>query len=87
MANDYNALGPWVAPLASIRVLRSTFTVVISVLLLNCLIALLNLKVEAANQRVSIFCLVLHIRQFDLIFTISESKHMGSPDGRNAGRN
>ena len=57
MANDFSSLDPWIGSLVSIRILRSIFTVIISILLLNCLIALLNLKVEEANRRVGL-CLL-----------------------------
>ncbi|KAL0953213.1 hypothetical protein HGRIS_004467 [Hohenbuehelia grisea] len=50
MSNDFNSLDPWKADMVAIRILRAIFTVTVSILLLNCLIALLNLKVEAASQ-------------------------------------
>ncbi|KAJ8469516.1 hypothetical protein ONZ45_g16864 [Pleurotus djamor] len=51
MSNDFNSLDPWKDELVTIRILRAIFTVVVSILLLNCLIALLNLKVEAADLK------------------------------------
>ncbi|KIM77599.1 hypothetical protein PILCRDRAFT_91042 [Piloderma croceum F 1598] len=51
MSNDFTSLEPWKDSMTSIRVLRPVFTIIVSVLLLNVLIALLNLKVEAAEKR------------------------------------
>ncbi|KIJ24390.1 hypothetical protein M422DRAFT_274851 [Sphaerobolus stellatus SS14] len=49
MANEFDSLDAWKDSLVSIQILQSLFTVVVSILLLNVLIALLNLKVEAAQ--------------------------------------
>lgn len=60
MSNDFTSLEPWKDSMTSIRVLRPVFTIVVSVLLLNVLIALLNLKVEAAEKRVSVGVISSH---------------------------
>ncbi|KAF8520010.1 hypothetical protein BU17DRAFT_65658 [Hysterangium stoloniferum] len=51
MTNDFTSLEPFTESLVSIQVLRAVFTVLFSILLLNSLIALLNLRVEAADNR------------------------------------
>jgi len=56
MSNDFTSLDPFNDRLVSIQVLRAVFTILISILFLNSLIALLNLRVEAADKKVS-FCL------------------------------
>ena len=55
MSNDFNSLDPFKDSLVSIQILQAIFTVFVSILLLNSLIALLNLRVEAADKRVG-FC-------------------------------
>jgi hypothetical protein len=55
MSGDFDSLDPFKDSLVSIQVLRAVFTVLVFILLLNSLIALLNLRVEAADKRVS-FC-------------------------------
>ena len=53
ITNDFATLDPWKDSFAAIRVLRALFTILVSVMLLNSLIALLNLKVKDADKRVS----------------------------------
>ncbi|KAF8350991.1 hypothetical protein F5887DRAFT_1193386, partial [Amanita rubescens] len=50
MANNFQALSPWNS-MISIQILQSMFAVIVSTLMLNCLIALLSLKVAAAEKR------------------------------------
>ncbi|KAK2861236.1 hypothetical protein FQN49_004410 [Arthroderma sp. PD_2] len=50
-ASDYGALEKWEVSSAAARTLRALYTIVITILLLNTLIALLNLKVKSADKR------------------------------------
>lgn len=54
MASDYDALDKWEGSSAAARTLRALYIIVITILLLNTLIALLNLKVKNADKRVSL---------------------------------
>ncbi|DAA74727.1 TPA_exp: Uncharacterized protein A8136_3043 [Trichophyton benhamiae CBS 112371] len=51
MASDYDALKVWERSSAAARTLRSLYIIVVTILLLNTLIALLNLKVKSADER------------------------------------
>ncbi|CAG8610325.1 10768_t:CDS:2 [Paraglomus occultum] len=50
LGNDFTSLQPWGNDI-SISIVRSLFTIIISVLLLNVLIALLNLQVESSSKK------------------------------------
>lgn len=54
MASDYDALKVWERSSAAARTLRSLYIIVVTILLLNTLIALLNLKVKSADEQVSL---------------------------------
>ncbi|EZF27638.1 hypothetical protein H112_00321 [Trichophyton rubrum D6] len=51
MASDYDALKVWERSSAAARTLRSLYIIVVTILLLNTLIALLNLKVKSADEQ------------------------------------
>ena len=53
MTGNFGGLGPWASTLASIQVLEMLFTIIVTVMLLNSLIALLNLKVKDAEKKVA----------------------------------
>jgi len=50
IASDYSALKPFEAGSDAVRTLRALFIIVITILFLNTLIALLNLKIKVANK-------------------------------------
>ena len=52
---NFGSLDPWTNTLASIQVLKVSFTIIVTVMLLNSLIALLNLRVKDVEKRVSSF--------------------------------
>lgn len=52
MAGDFSPLEPWNDSMVSVRILESIFIIIVTVLLLNVLIALLNLAVGEAAKKV-----------------------------------
>jgi hypothetical protein len=50
IASDYDALQPWEEGSAAVRTLKALYIVVITILFLNTLIAILNLKIKRADK-------------------------------------
>jgi hypothetical protein len=50
MSSDYSALEPFEASSAAIRTLRAAYIIIITILFLNMLIAMLNLKIKRADK-------------------------------------
>jgi MYND finger protein len=55
MSSDYSALEPFEASSAAIRTLRAAYIIIITILFLNMLIAMLNLKIKRADKNAGNF--------------------------------
>jgi len=53
ISSDYGALEPFESEFVAVKTLRALYIIIITILFLNTLIALLNLKIKAADKNAS----------------------------------